>query len=124
MPPKKATSPSPKKTPMKSPGKEKEVPMEKGTPSKEMSLTQEEALVKQSLYKDYYEQYWCLDQLVRGPSTDKDMDISLGAFLKTWTSVEDALVPFDQITIRGKYFFKIACASARDFHRSIFLTFF
>ena len=78
MPPKKAKSPSPRKPKetLTSPVREREVPVEKGTPAKELSLTQEEALVKESLYKSYYKQYCCLDKLVRGPSSDEDMEIS------------------------------------------------
>ena len=71
----------------------------------QVPLTQQQAIATQSNYQDYYATYRRDKDVIQGPNPVALDDLNFGQMLQDWIHTADAIVPFDQITIRGNVFF-------------------
>ena len=61
-----------------------------------------------SQFEEYYAKYRCA-HVMRGPAPESLNSLNLGSLLKMWSGPSkeegDAIIPFEQITIRCKFLF-------------------
>ena len=68
----------------------------------EISLQSTAPVTQKSGFLDYYAKFRQLDRVQRGP---EPFETVFGNLLQNWMAVEDDVeIPFEQITIRCKYF--------------------